>query len=63
MAGLPLPPELGAAEEEERGQLLREHLALEATRSLGELCPLHLPLEDGEARTGDLEARVTIPNL
>lgn len=61
MAGLRLPLERGAAEEE-RGQLRREHLALEATRSLGELCPLHLPLEAGEARTGQ-EARVTIPSL
>ena len=62
MVERPLPLERGAAGEE-RGQQLLEHLALEATRSLGELCPLHLPLEVGADRTGDLEDRVTIPSL
>ena len=61
MAELPLPLERAA--EEERGQLRREISALEATRSLGALCPLHLPLEAGADRTGDLEDRVTIPSL
>ena len=64
MAELPLPLERGeSAVEEERGQRRREISALEAMLSLGELCPLHLPPETGEDRTGDLEDRVTIPSL